>query len=301
MTPLVFIFGVGIFLVVGILFVVVLNQTTPQSAMLEEVTRRSGVVDQPEESSMDALVAIIARPFTVLRGIITPKADPDVAARLARAGYRKPEHADLFSGARIAVPFVAAVLTSFYFRENFLFFMLLAIVIGFFAPDFWLAEAIKRRTARIGASLPDGLDLISICLEAGLGLDQAIVRVAQEMRRTNPDLSAEFMQINFEQRAGVPRIESWRAFSDRIQLDSLRSFVAMLVQTERFGTPIAVALASFSDTLRTERRQKAEETGAKAAVKMVFPMVFFIFPMIFIVTVGPAIIGLTKNLVKVLE
>jgi tight adherence protein C len=160
---------------------------------------------------------------------------------------------------------------------------------------------ITRRKRRIAETLPDALDLMSICMDAGLGLDQAIVRVGQEMRIAHPDLSEEMIQINFEQRAGVPRIESWRALADRIGIDSLRQFVAMLVQTERFGTPLGVALSAFSDSLRTERRQAAEELGAKAAIKMMFPMVMFIFPMVFIVTVGPAIVTLFKGLANLLE
>src|SRR3989442_133757 len=133
-------------------------------------------------------------------------------------------------------------------------------------------------------------------MEAGLGLDQAIVRVGQELRITHLDLSTELLQINFEQRAGVPRIDSWKAFADRFDLESLRMFVAMLTQTERFGTPVAQALSTFSESLRTEHRQKAEEMAAKAAVKLIIPLVFFIFPTVFIVTVGPAIIGLIRNI-----
>jgi tight adherence protein C len=142
---------------------------------------------------------------------------------------------------------------------------------------------------------------MTICMDAGLALDQSIVRVGQELSVTHPDISQEFLQINFEQRAGVPRIESWKAFAERINLESLRQFVAMLVQTERFGTPLGVALATFADSLRTERRQKAEELGAKAAIKLIFPMVLFIFPTVFIVTIGPAVIGLLRNVVKLVN
>jgi tight adherence protein C len=187
------------------------------------------------------------------------------------------------------------------FSEGAFFFIIVGLVLGFFAPDFWLAQAINSRRDRIAHSLPDGLDLLSICMDAGLGLDQAILRVGQEIRLVHRDLSQELLQIIFEQRAGLPRLESWKAFATRIDLDDLRQFVAMLVQTERFGTPIAQALNTFSQTLRTTRRQKAEEMGAKAAIKMVFPMVLFIFPMVFIVTVGPAVIGLLKNLGTLLE
>jgi tight adherence protein C len=203
-------------------------------------------------------------------------------------------------GARLATPAIFCVLVALVIQESLILFLIIAAVLGFFAPDFWLAEAIKRRKRRVDTALPDALDLMTICMDAGLSLDQAMVRVGQELAFTHPDISQEFLQINFEQRAGVPRIESWKAFSDRLDLESLRQFVAMLVQTERFGTPLAVALATFAESLRTERRQKAEEMGAKAAIKLVFPMVLFIFPTVFIVTIGPAVIGLLKNIVTLL-
>jgi tight adherence protein C len=138
-------------------------------------------------------------------------------------------------------------------------------------------------------------------MEAGLGLDQAIVRVGQEMGVSHRELSEEFLQINFEQRAGGRRLDAWKAFADRAHVESVRSFVAMLAQTDRFGTPISKALATFSDTLRTQRRQRAEEMAAKTTIKLVIPLVFFIFPDIFIVTIGPAIISIMKNIGHIME
>ena len=145
-------------------------------------------------------------------------------------------------------------------------------------------------------SLPDGLDLLAICMEAGLGLDQGIVRVGQELRVSHPELAEELLQINFEQRAGAPRIAAWKSFSDRADSENVRSFVAMLIQTDRFGTPISKSLGNFSDALRTQRRQKAEEMAAKTTIKLVPPLVFFIFPSIGIVTVLPAILTVFENL-----
>jgi tight adherence protein C len=297
-------FGIGLFLLLLFIFVFVLSaQTSPQSAMLEQVARerrlRRRAMD-PDGTSL-RYVEWLARPFGYVRNLISQKPDPAVARRLALAGYRQPAHADIFLGARLAIPALFAIIVVVWIQESLLFFLVIAAVLGFFAPDFWLADAIKRRRRRIDDSLPDALDLMSICMDAGLGLDQAIVRVGQELRVTHRDISQELLQINFEQRAGVPRIESWKAFAQRIDLESLRQFVAMLVQTERFGTPIGTALVNFSESLRTHRRQKAEEMGAKAAIKLVFPMVLFIFPTVFIVTIGPAIIGLLRNIVKLLE
>ena len=305
MTPITLLYGGGLFLVLVFVFLFIFKaQTSPQSAMLEEVARETRAARRATSAGTQhsaMYVEWVAKPFSFFRGLFSHQPDPDIVRRLSLAGYRQPAHADIFLGSRLAVPAILGILAAVLISENVIFFFLIAVVIGFFAPDFWLAEAMKRRRTRIGDSLSDGLDLMSICMDAGLGLDQAIVRVGQELRWAHPDLSQELLQINFEQRAGVPRLDSWRALADRINIEQLRQFVAMLVQTERFGTPIGVALSTFSEALRTDRRQKAEELGAKAAVKLVFPLVFFIFPMVFIVTIGPAVIGLIKNLGTLLE
>jgi tight adherence protein C len=303
MMPIALLFGFGLFAVLMLVFLLLLSpKTSPQSAMLQQVARESRQRqgnDAPAFSSI--YVEWLAKPIGLLRSFVSHKPDPALVRRLSIAGYKQKAHADLFLGARLVVPATLGVLTAVLVEENSFFFFAIALIVGFFAPDFWLGEAIKRRKARIGDTLPDALDLMSICMDAGLGLDQAIVRVAQELNSAHPDLAEEMMQINFEQRAGVPRIESWRAFAERLDLESLRQFVAMLVQTERFGTPLGVALSTFSESLRTERRQAAEELGAKAAIKMMFPLVVFIFPMVFIVTVGPAVVGLIKNMANLLQ
>jgi tight adherence protein C len=165
------------------------------------------------------------------------------------------------------------------------------VIVGFFAPDFWLAHATNKRREKLRLSLPDGLDLLAICMEAGLGLDQGVVRVGQELRTSHPELSEELLLVNFEQRAGVQRNAAWQSFATRANFESARSFVAMLIQTDRFGTPIAKSLGAFSDALRTQRRQKAEEMAAKTTIKMVPPLVFFIFPSMGVVVAGPAFIA----------
>src|SRR5207302_7307729 len=130
----------------------------------------------------------------------------------------------------------------------------------------------------------------------GLGLDQGIIRLGQELGVSHPALAEELLQINFEQRAGVPRITAWRGFADRVDLEMVRSFVAMLIQTDRFGTPLSKSLGTFSDALRTQRRQQAEEMAAKTTIKLVPPLVFFIFPAMGVVTVGPAVVTVMKNM-----
>jgi len=287
-----------------LLLLMMLPHSSAQSALLEKVTRDLRAGGEPTEGrSWRLLVStdFMARPFAAIRKLMTPKADPALVRRLMLAGYRKPAHADIFLGARLALPAILGFLVVLLPTGNVLFFFFLTIIIAFFIPDFWLSRAISKRREKIRLGLPDALDLLSICMEAGLGLDQGIVRVGQELHVSRPELSEELLQINFEQRAGVPRLEAWRAFSDRVDLESVRSFVAMLIQTDRFGTPLSKSLGNFSDALRTQRRQQAEEAAAKTTIKLVPPLVFFIFPNIAITTVMPAVVTVFKNIGHIVE
>jgi tight adherence protein C len=226
--------------------------------------------------------------------------EPEFARRLAMAGYRKPFHADIFLLSKVAIPIAAVVAASLLVKENTFFWVVVATATGFLLPDLWLTWAISKRRDALRLSIPDALDLLVICLEAGLGLDQAIVRVGQELRISHPELSEEFVLISLEQRAGKPRIEAWRNMAARTGVDSARQFVQMLVQTERFGTPISKSLGAFSDALRVRRRQQAEEMAAKTTIKLIPPLVLFIFPSLFIVLLGPAVIMISRSLLRVL-
>ncbi|HSD29832.1 MAG TPA: type II secretion system F family protein, partial [Vicinamibacteria bacterium] len=154
----------------------------------------------------------------------------------------------------------------------------------------------RRRQQRIQLALPDALDLQVVCVEAGLGLDQSLRRIAQEFRATHPDLSDELQFLGFELNAGKPRAEALRNLARRTDVEDLRSLVAVLIQTDRFGTGIADSLRVFSDSLRTKRRQRAEEFAAKMGVKMIPPLFIFILPATFIVVVGPAVVGIAQGL-----
>lgn len=288
----------GVSLFFGFLFLVLLLMPRPSAAgaLLTQVTRTARTADEPPVWRSAFNVDYLARPFTLIRRLFSPEPDPELVHRLMLAGYRKPAHADVFLGLRLAIPAFLGLLVAMFVPTGTLFLFLLAVVTGFFIPDFWLSNAITRRRQKIKLSLPDGLDFLAICLEAGLGLDQGIVRLGNEMRVSHPELSEEFLQINFEQRAGVPRVQAWKSFSDRVDLESVRSFVAMLIQTERFGTPVSKSLGMFSDALRTARRQKAEELAAKTTIKLVFPLVFFIFPTMAIVVMLPAFVSIVRNL-----
>jgi tight adherence protein C len=191
---------------------------------------------------------------------------------------------------------IAGLLVGSFIPSNTLFWiMVLAIVIYMF-PDFVVDRMIKNRRERIRKAIPDCIDLLVICVDAGLGLDQAMLRVGQELVISYPDINAEFLQINREQRAGKPRLDAWASMAARTALPDIEGFVNMLVQTERFGTPIARALSAFADDLRLKRRQLAEERAAKTTVKMMFPLVLFIFPCMFIVLLGPAILSVMHGL-----
>ena len=290
---LIILFGLGLFVAFMLCLVLLMGRSSTQGALLEQVAREArgtGPVSGPwRPVSADA----VARPFTALRRIFSAEPDPEIVHRLMLAGYRKPYHADIFLGMRLAVPAVLGLSAAMIFSDNAIIFFLLALVIGFFAPDFWLSYATNRRRERLRLSLPDSLDLLAICLEAGLGLDQAVVRVGQELEVSHRELSEELLLINFEQRAGVQRNAAWQSFAVRANFESARSFVAMLIQTDRFGTPIAKSLGAFSDALRTQRRQKAEERAAKTTIKLVPPLVFCIFPAMGVVVIGPALVAIS--------
>lgn len=289
------ILGVCLFVGFVFLFLLLTPRTSAAGALLQEATRpvRIGAEVPKWRAALD--VDFLAKPFTIVRSLVISEPDPKLVRRLMLAGYRKPAHADIFLGSRLAIPSLLGLLVALFVSDNAVMYFILAIGIGFFIPDFWLNWKVKRRRERIKLSLPDGLDFLAICLEAGLGLDQAIVRLGQELRISHPALAEELLQINFEQRAGVSRIAAWKTFSDRVDLESVRSFVAMLIQTDRFGTPISKSLGSFSDALRTQRRQLAEEMAAKTTIKLLFPLAIFIAPAMGIVLLGPAMISLAKH------
>jgi tight adherence protein C len=170
--------------------------------------------------------------------------------------------------------------------------------LGYLLPEIWLIGKIRARQHRLRLAIPDGLDLLVICVEAGLGLDHALMRVAQELRITHPEFTEELQLVTAEMRLGKTRVEALRELARRTGLDDIKALVAMLVQTERFGTSIAQSLRVHSDDMRLKRRQRAEELAAKISVKMVPVLVFFVFPALMIVILGPAIITIARQVLK---
>jgi tight adherence protein C len=217
---------------------------------------------------------------------------------LIRAGYRDPMHVDYYRAAQLLSPALAFVLAFVLFGFDNSFLLLGIGALGILLPRFALKRMIQHRQQRIRLALPDALDLTVICVEAGLALDQALMRVGQDLRHAHPDVSDEFNLVNLEMRTGKPRPEALHNLVDRTGVDDIRALVGTLIQTDRFGTSVAQALRVHSDCLRTERRQRAEEQAAKTAIKMIPPLVIFVLPSIIFVTVGPAVIELIRQLAK---
>jgi tight adherence protein C len=220
-------------------------------------------------------------------------------AWLIQAGYREARHVRFYFASRVL--FAALGLAGVVLFTGFDSLLLLVGVpaLGFFLPRFFLKRAMKERQRRIRLGLPDALDLTVICVEAGLALDQAMLRVGEDLQHAHPELSGEFHLFNLETRAGKPRAEALRNLAARTGVDDVRGLVGTLIQTDRFGTSVAQALRVHSDSLRTERRQRAEEQAAKTTVKMIIPLVLFVLPSLIFVTVGPAVIQLMRLLAPI--
>lgn len=218
---------------------------------------------------------------------------------LIQAGYRDAQHLSIYRGLRVlfAALGFGGVLLSTGMSSPLLLVGMPAF--GYFVPRFMLKRAVKERQRSIRLGLPDALDLTVICVEAGLALDQAMLRVGEDLRYAHPELSAEFHMFTLETRAGKPRVEALRNLAARTGVEDIRSLVMTLVQTDRFGTSVAQALRVHSDSLRTERRQRAEEQAAKTTVKMIIPLVLFVLPSLIFVTVGPAVIQLMHVLLPI--
>jgi tight adherence protein C len=220
--------------------------------------------------------------------------------RLVSAGYRSDAAVRIFSGAQTLVALGLPILTLItgLAQQNYLVVLPCAGVIGYMLPDFWLGRMVAARQKRIRLALPDVLDLLIVCVEAGLGLDQATSRTAEELGKSDSPIADELNVVVLELRAGCSRADAWRNLSERTGVPSVRNVVSTLVQAEQFGTSIAKTLRVYSETMRTQRTQQAEEIAAKTGIKMLIPLVLFIFPAIFVVTLGPAIIGMIDTFSK---
>jgi tight adherence protein C len=179
--------------------------------------------------------------------------------------------------------------------------ILIAGFLGAYLPEFWVINRVKARQKILRLALPDAMDLMVICVEVGLGLDQALMRVSEEIGVAHPELASELQMVNLEMRVGRTRLDALRELGERTGLDDIKALVGILVQTDRFGTSIVQALRTYSDELRTKRRQRAEEMAAKVSVKMVPALVFFIFPALMVVILGPAALTIMHSLLPAMK
>ncbi len=238
---------------------------------------------------------------------LIPKSPKEVGAsrkKLMQAGYKQRSALSIFLSSKLLLIIMlpAGIFLSGITRnmptENIIILYLAAVIGGYIIPDFFLSRRVTARRERIQLALPDALDLLVVCVEAGLGLDQAILKTSEELRVTHPDICDELQIVNLELRAGKPRREALKNLADRTGVEDIQGLVSMLIQTDKFGTSIAQSLRVHSEALRTKRRQRAEERAHKVSVKLVFPLVFLIFPSMFVVILGPGAITIYNNLIK---
>jgi tight adherence protein C len=269
----------------------------------EAMLQRIAEVINPAAAKPKTMMETIQQTGLSIGGVVEhfdryiPKTQAEVGVtrqRLIRAGYRDEGTVKYFYGAQVLTPLVLCIIAavSGLGRLSPLFVYGMALILGYMGPGFWLSNRIKKRQKRLRLGLPDVLDLLIICIEAGLSMDQATARTATELSKAQPELCDELSVVVLEQRAGRPRADSWRNMADRTDVDSVRNLVSMLIQSEQLGTSIARTFRIHADTLRTQRVQAVEEAAAKLTVKLLFPLVFFIFPSLFIVVLGPAIISI---------
>lgn len=231
---------------------------------------------------------------------VLPKTQQEVSVieqRLIRAGYRNESAVKVFYGAKVVTPIMVCLflLASGLISMSPFFGWALGLGGGFLLPDFWLGRMIARRQKSIRRGLPDALDFMVICIEAGLSLDGATTRAAEELVTAHPALSDELSVVVLETRAGRPRTDAWRQFGERTGVETVRVLATILIQAEQLGTSVSKTLRVHSDTLRTKRRQQVEEQAAKTTVKLVFPLVFCIFPSLFVVVLAPSAIIMMES------
>jgi tight adherence protein C len=268
---------------------------------------RGGVVDLSSAAvSDDGMTALAERVAKPLHRLAPPSAAEakKLQRQLMQAGYRSPNAPVVFRAVQISVlaglPGLVALGCALLARplDSALTWILMAFVAGFFLPRYVLRKMVKGRQQRVRWGLADALDLMVVSIEAGLGLNAAIVKVGEELREVHPDISEEFELTNLEIRVGRDRDEALRNLAERTGVDDLRSLVAMLIQADRFGTSIARAVRVYADSLRTKRRQRAEQAAQKAAVKLLIPLACFLFPTLFISILGPAALNLIDSFAK---
>jgi tight adherence protein C len=274
-----------------------LERATPERRRLA----RAGVLGTPSGVLLEN-PTLSSEPTKLIKQLtsIVPRSPKDVTRlrrKFMRAGYQTLTPVAVYTMCQLVLPVVLGLSALVFVPVKPAWpIVALSTAVGWLLPGFWLSRKIKARQKVIRNGLPDALDLMIVCLEAGSAMDQAILKVGEELATAYPALSEEFKLLITETRAGKPRIEAFRNLAARTGVDDVMALVAMLVQTDRFGTSVSQALRTHAEVSRTKRRQRAEETAAKIGVKLVFPLVFLLFPAFFVVTLGPAVIQFMRIL-----
>ncbi|KAA5546896.1 type II secretion system F family protein [Roseiconus nitratireducens] len=274
--------------------------------MMRKRRRPTGRMDEVQQTKNDALTAYLEKAATPLADKISgnEKEMGDLREKLMNAGFRREAAPLVFKTIQLGTAAFGLFVGSTYgfFANGFSQDMIIKVggglVIGFMIPKFALDFMAKKRKEKIFLGLPDALDLMVVCVEAGLGMDQALRKVADEMQKSHKEIGEEFGIANKQLQLGRTRSEVLQALGFRSGVDDLKQLASILIQADKFGSSVASALRVQSDAMRTRRRQIAEEKAAKTAVKMIFPLVLFIFPGIFVVLVGPAGISMYRNLLS---
>jgi tight adherence protein C len=289
---------VAVAVIAGLVTSYVLARSTPERRRLRDLALAGPAGGSVGELRLtDAPGEITKRLATFVPK--SPKEMSRLRRRLTRAGYPQEQSAAIYSAAEVLLPVLVGLAGFFYVGINRgLILVVLGVVIAYTLPGFWVAYRTRQRQKQIQNGLPDALDLLIVCVEAGSSLDQAIVKASDELAIAYPALATELRLIITEIRAGKPRLEAFKNFADRTGVEDVRTLVAMMVQTDRFGTSIAQALRTAANVSRTKRRQRAEERAAKLSVKLVFPLVFCLFPAMYVVTLGPAVIKIFRVLLS---
>lgn len=243
-------------------------------------------------SAMNSLVEVIQR--------AVPKTETElsnVKQRVIRAGYQPYPAVKVFYAMKCLLPIsLCLCVAAFHVKQPVVYLLyLVALIVGYLSPDFWIDHRIKVRQRQVRKGIPEALDLLVICLEAGLGMDDATARTARELRTAHRVISRELELVALEQHAGRSRSDAWRNMADRTGVEQVRNIVSILVQAEKYGTSIANTLRTYAETIRTRRVQDVEEMAAKTTIQLIFPLVLFIFPALFIVILGPALIIISEQ------
>jgi tight adherence protein C len=283
-----------VFLIVALVLAPVILRPSPAARRILDMVR-STRADQRKVGNKERFQETILSLAKNMRAGFGFAEDEKLKQKLLSAGIKSRKSIDAYFAIRLIGPLMGIISGSF-IPKNKIFWALSLAAVLYLVPDIWLRMRVKKRRERIRRSLPDALDLLVICVDAGLGLDQALLRVGMELAISHPEINQEFLQINLEQLAGKHRLAAWKSAAERTQVPEFSLFVTMLTQADRFGTPIVRALSRFGDEIRMKRRQRAEEKAAKTKIKILFPLVLFIFPTIFIVLLAPAILSIAHNM-----